>query len=194
MVDRPPPLKLVLLGESGAGKTSLISRYTEDAFSGDSSPTVGGAGRGIKFDFDGQIVDLVLWDTAGQERYRGLAPMFYRNAVAAIIVFDLTNRDSFEQVPGWIHELQANVGNIVIAVCGNKIDCGEARVIPGADAKALADSSKTIYYETSAKTGQGVQQLFQAVVTRLLEGRPDLLQITEAAPIPVAEEKRSECC
>jgi Rab family protein len=196
MPERQTPLKVVLLGESWSGKTSIITRYTEGVFTGGLEPTVGGLSSAVKFDFEGQIFDLVLWDTAGQEKYRGLAPMYYRSAMAAIIVFDLTNHESFEQVPAWINELQANVGSIVIAICGNKSGCYEARVIDEEFARALAESARTLYCETSAKTGKGIEELFQTVVMRLLEGRPELASpVCPSLPtIETRDRRDAQCC
>jgi small GTP-binding protein len=196
MHEHQPPLKVVLLGESGSGKTSIITRYTEGIFTGGLEPTVGGLSSAVKFDFEGHIFDLVLWDTAGQEKYRGLTPMYYRSAMAAIIVFDLTNHESFEQVPAWISELQANVGSIVIAICGNKSDCGESRVIDQENARALAESARTLYCETSAKTGKGIEYLFQTVVMRLLEGNPELIgPVCPSLPIiKPRDQSDGQCC
>jgi Rab family protein len=195
MQDRAP-LKLVLLGDSGTGKTSLITRYVTDSFAGDARATLAASTHALKFDHGGQTVELVVWDTAGQEKYRGLAPMYYRGAVAAIIVFDLTRHDSFEQVSGWINELVTNIGTITIAVCANKTDRLEERVISSVEGRTLASSAKVQYYETSAMTGQGVRLLFQGIITRLFETRPELLRPT-VVQAPVVEKSLAGtdgCC
>lgn len=128
-------------------------------------------------------MDLIVWHTAGQEKYRGLTPMYYRNAVAAVIVFDVTNRDSFDQIQGWINELQTNVGSIVIVVCGNKIDLTDERVIGEAEAGSFAETAGTPYCETSAKTGSGVSALFQTVVHSIADEKPGLI-IGQNPPSP----------
>jgi small GTP-binding protein len=171
-----PPIKVVFLGDTGSGKTSLITRFVDSTFTGQLESTVGGWGRPVPFHYRNTPIDLIVWDTAGQERYRGLTPMYYRNAVAAVVVFDVTNRRSFDQVQGWINELQTNVGAIVIVLCGNKIDLAAERVIGDLEAESFATTAGTPYCETSAKSGCGVGQLFQTVVQKIAEERPGLLE------------------
>jgi GTPase SAR1 family protein len=101
--------------------------------------------------------------------------MYYRNAVAAVIVFDVTNRSSFEQVQCWVNELKCNIANIVLVICGNKIDLGTRRVVEDYEAQAVADSANSIYIETSAVTSAGLDFLFQTVVQHSIESTPGIL-------------------
>jgi len=184
--------KVVFLGESGCGKTSLIARYVDKTFTSTLTPTVGCAGRLVTYEYLGRELTLLLWDTAGQELYRSLTPVYYRNSAAAVIVFDVTSKATFEQVPGWISELQSVVGDIVMVVCGNKCDLESDRVIEELEAAALANGSNARYAETSAKTGQGLDQLFQVIVKEVMERRREA--IDDHQPIQATTRNRRECC
>jgi small GTP-binding protein len=184
-----PAFKVVFLGESGTGKTSLISRYIDRTFSGTLAPTVGCAGHSVECTYQDRTVNLLIWDTAGQELYRSLTPIYYRNAMAAVVVFDVTVRDTFDQVQGWITELRAVVDDIVVVICGNKIDLADEREVEGVDGASFAESAKAAYVETSAKTGGGLDQLFLTVVKEVSDKKPFLLE--KLAP---AGRNEGDCC
>jgi small GTP-binding protein len=179
-MERRPPVKVVFLGESGTGKTSLISQYIDHTFTDQITPTVGGMGRGVTCQYRDKPVDLVIWDTAGQERYRALTPMYYRGAAAAILVFAVCDHRPFVRLQTWIDELRTNVDDLILVVCGNKVDL--ERVVPQAEAEDLAMTAGATYCETSAKTGFGVDHLFQTVVRLIAEIKP--LLVTDG-PSPV---------
>ena len=121
---------------------------------------------------EGQNLELLIWDTAGQEVYRGLAPMYYRSALIAFIVYDVTKNESFDSVSYWIRELKTNVEeNIVILVCGNKVDLEDKRTVDFQTAQSLATENNALYTETSATTGQGVDRMFQMAISTLLKQR-----------------------
>ena len=161
--------KIVLLGDSGVGKTSIINRFVTGKILDNISPTVGAAFVTKQVIVEGQTVELRIWDTAGQEVYRGLAPMYYRSSNIAIIVFDVTSNSSFESVDYWIKELKKNLKtNIIITICANKIDNEEERVISQRTAKGLADSNGAIYFEVSAQRGIGINGLFETSVSKML--------------------------
>jgi small GTP-binding protein len=189
-------MKVVFLGESGTGKTSLVSRCIDGTFTGDLAPTIGGCGRNVQTKFRDKRIDLVIWDTAGQERYRGLNPMFYRNAVAAVIVFDVSRRETFDHVQSWINELRTNVGPIILIICGNKVDL-EGRTVSGTEGGALADTASASYVETSAKTGFGAELLFQTIVRVVGESRSGSFDKQGGKTIALSEEKipaEKRCC
>jgi Ras-related protein Rab-5C len=195
MRTKRPPIKVVFLGETGTGKTSIIKRYAEDAFAGDSQSTVGGHREVVSVADGDREAELVLWDTAGQEQYRALTPMYYRGAAAAVIVFDVTNRDSFDQIQGWINELQTTSSDTLIVLCGNKIDMGGARMVNEAEAGMFAETARTPYCETSAKTGSGVKLLFVAILQTIAQARPGYFE--EPAPIqtqPQPAQEEESCC
>jgi len=122
--------KLVLLGESAVGKSSLVLRFVKGQFHEYQETTIGAAFLTQTVTVDGVTVKFEIWDTAGQERYHSLAPMYYRGAQAAIIVYDITNRDTFERAKSWVKELDRQARkDIVIALAGNKFDLSNKRMV-----------------------------------------------------------------
>lgn len=164
--------KLVLLGNSSVGKTSLINRFTKDEFTEFEEPTIGASFLTKKVPLDdGSTVKFDLWDTAGQERYKSLAPMYYKGAAAALVVFDVTAPESFEGAKDWVRELQQNAPpSIIIALAGNKVDLGNRRVTTD-QGKELAQRHSLMYFELSAKTGERVQEAFRELAKRLPKGQ-----------------------
>ncbi|XP_022873574.1 ras-related protein RABF2a-like [Olea europaea var. sylvestris] len=123
--------KLVLLGDSGAGKSSLVLRFVKGQFIEFQESTIGAAFFSQTVAVNDTNVKFEIWDTAGQERYHSLAPMYYRGAAAAVIVYDISNQESFEQAKKWVRELQAQGNsNTVMALAGNKADLLDARKVP----------------------------------------------------------------
>jgi len=138
-------VKLVLLGEAAVGKSSLVLRFVSNDFNDNTSPTIGAAFLTQKCRLENRIVKFEIWDTAGQERFHSLAPMYYRNAAAAVVVYDITKAASLEKAKAWVKELQRQANpNIVIALVGNKLDLVD---LPGApeqeQSSALADEAST---------------------------------------------------
>jgi Rab family protein len=163
-------VKLVLLGDSGVGKTSIVTQFVSGTVPENLNPTIGAAFVTKEITIEGQSLELLIWDTAGQEVYRGLAPMYYRSALIAIIVFDVTNQDTYNSVSYWIRELQTNVEeSIVILVCGNKIDLEDKRTVQFQVASAAAAERSALYAETSATTNAGVDRMFQLAISTLLK-------------------------
>ncbi|XP_013175639.1 PREDICTED: ras-related protein RABF2b [Papilio xuthus] len=151
--------KIVVLGSQGVGKTSLVVRYIGKMFSRHISPTIGASFFTCNINLAEARVKLQVWDTAGQERFRSMAPMYYRNANAALLVFDITCRASFAAVKGWVKELQSNAaGPLVLALVGNKADLAAARAVPATDAARYAAALGAPYTETSALHDQWVRE------------------------------------
>ncbi|KAF9085304.1 hypothetical protein BGX29_002063, partial [Mortierella sp. GBA35] len=120
---KPVQVKLVLLGEAAVGKSSLVLRFVNDEFQNNKEPTIGAAFLTQKCRLEDKVIKFEIWDTAGQERFHSLAPMYYRNAQAAVIVYDVTKASSLEKAKSWVKELQRQANpNIVIALTGNKVD------------------------------------------------------------------------
>jgi len=162
--------KLVLLGNSGVGKTSLVLRYVQGVYSLDQPSTIGASFMTKRMLLEDWKVKLQIWDTAGQERFRSMTPMYYRGASAAILVYDVTSVESFECVKDWVTELRTQVQHdIVLAIAGNKKDLEDQRQVKLAKAKEYADSVGAIIYETSAKDNEGIEELFVDVSRRLIE-------------------------
>uniref|UniRef100_A0A668TX81 small monomeric GTPase n=1 Tax=Oreochromis aureus TaxID=47969 RepID=A0A668TX81_OREAU len=145
--------KLVLLGESAVGKSSLVLRFVKGQFHEFQESTIGAAFLTQTVCLDDTTVKFEIWDTAGQERYHSLAPMYYRGAQAAIVVYDITNTDTFDRAKNWVKELQRQASpNIVIALAGNKADIANKRAVEFQEAQAYADDNSLLFMETSAKT------------------------------------------
>jgi len=160
--------KLVLLGESAVGKSSLVLRFVKGQFLEFQESTIGAAFLTQTVCLSDTTVKFEIWDTAGQERYHSLAPMYYRGAQAAIIVFDITSSESFEKAKNWVKELQRQGNpNIVIALAGNKSDLAANRKISTEEGQAYSDENGILFMETSAKTASNVNELFVAIAKKL---------------------------
>lgn len=154
-------VKLCLLGDSGVGKSSIVHRFVYDTFKPTMEATIGAAFLTKSIVLESTTYKYQIWDTAGQEKYRALAPMYFRGAAAAIVVYDMTVEQSFAAVKMWIRELKQNAEpDIVMAIAGNKSDLEELREIQYKDAMEYAESQNAIFIETSAKTAVNVGALF----------------------------------
>ncbi|KIK28610.1 hypothetical protein PISMIDRAFT_673682, partial [Pisolithus microcarpus 441] len=159
-VDRSVQVKLVLLGEAAVGKSSLVLRFVNNEFQPNKEPTIGAAFLTQKCRLEDRVLRYEIWDTAGQERFHSLAPMYYRNAQAAVVVYDVTKASSLEKAKSWVKELQRQANpNIVIALAGNKIDLVQSSNSPSAAAYTLesedeADDATATPGETPSPAGE----------------------------------------
>jgi small GTP-binding protein len=157
-------MKVVVVGDTQVGKTCLVARLVTDQFHATGLPTIGAAFQNHIITTSKGAVTLQIWDTAGQEKYRALTPMYYRNARAALVVFDVTNHQSFQALEEWITDLDSNPDSVTLFLVGNKCDLEDDRVVTTNMAKDWADQHEAVtYVETSAKTGMGVIDLFTRV-------------------------------
>jgi len=172
--DTVATLKILIIGESGVGKSSLLLRFVDDAFDPDQPATIGVDFKVKTMTIDDNTVKLAIWDTAGQERFRTLTPSYYRGAHGAIFVYDVCNRESFNKLGQWLTELEtySTKSNIVKMLVGNKID-KENRQITRDEATRFARKHCMLFIEASAKTREGVQTSFEELVQKILE-TPDL--------------------
>ncbi|CAK4709814.1 hypothetical protein LEN26_010175 [Aphanomyces euteiches] len=179
--------KLVILGCTDTGKTSLTIRYCHNSFATPTAATIGASFLQKRISIDRHKMTLQIWDTAGQERFRSMAPMYYRNAKAAILVFDVTKEDTFEKIKGWLSELRKLVDDdIVLAVVGNKCDLPTS--FNFGLAEAFGREIGATVHRTSAQSGQGVTEMFETVSRALLKKHMDNERLAPApsksAPTP----------
>uniref|UniRef100_A0A7S1UI96 Uncharacterized protein n=1 Tax=Phaeomonas parva TaxID=124430 RepID=A0A7S1UI96_9STRA len=185
--------KLVLLGDTAVGKSCIVVRFVRDEFYEFQEPTIGAAFLTQTVQVEDATVKFEIWDTAGQERYRSLAPMYYRGASAAIVVYDITNRESFTGAKSWVKELQRRGDpNVVIALAGNKADMESRRDVEQEEAQAYANENNIIWMETSAKTAVNVPELFVSIAEKLPKN--PLAPERDAFPIIPPKTERRACC
>lgn len=154
-------IRLLLLGDSAVGKSSLLLRFSEGRFENNFVITIGVDFKTKTVNIDGKTHKVQVWDTAGQERFRTITPAYYRNAMGVLILFDVTNKKSFDNVDYWVRNLDEHgAPGVQKVLVGNKIDLVQKRKVPAADAQALADKYGMMYFETSAKDDTNVEQCF----------------------------------
>mmetsp|Transcript_23496 Transcript_23496/g.61801 ORF Transcript_23496/g.61801 Transcript_23496/m.61801 type:complete len:203 (-) Transcript_23496:130-738(-) len=162
--------KVVIIGDTSVGKTSIIQRYFQDSFDSVVEPTIGMDFQSRSVDVDGGSVRLQLWDTAGQERFRSLISNYMRGASGVLIAFDITRRKTFASISKWIQEVREVRGeDPVILILGNKADMEDDREITSEEAKRMAEEAQCRYMEVSAKTGDMVSELFLDMANALFK-------------------------
>jgi small GTP-binding protein len=160
-------MKLIVIGDSGTGKSCLLHRFIEDTFSEDQMQTIGIEYGAKIIDLGGAKVKLQIWDTAGQERYKSVTRSYYRGAMGCLIVYDVTNRSSYENVPQWLSDVRQLAGNdVVVMLIGNKIDLAKSnksRAVQHNEASLYAQQNGLLHFETSAASGEFVTEAFLKV-------------------------------
>jgi len=160
--------KVVLIGDSGVGKSNLLSRFTRNEFSLESKSTIGVEFATRSLNVDGKIIKAQIWDTAGQERYRAITSAYYRGAVGALLVYDVTRHSTFENAERWLRELRDHTDpNIVVMLIGNKSDLRHLVAVSTDDGKALAERESLYFMETSALEATNVNNAFAEVLTQI---------------------------
>lgn len=202
--------KVVLIGDSGVGKSNLLSRFTRNEFNLESKSTIGVEFATRSIQVNCKTIKAQIWDTAGQERYRAITSAYYRGAVGALIVYDIAKHLTFENVERWLKELKDHAdNNIVIMLIGNKTDLRHLRAVSTDEAKAFAEKNSLTFIETSALDSTNVETAFCNILTeiykivsqRQIAESPDddlsptnnIHTISVAPTDPFADHKRS-CC
>jgi len=167
--------KVVLIGDSGVGKSNLLSRFTRNEFSLETKTTIGVEFATRSIQCEGKITKAQIWDTAGQERYRAITSAYYRAAVGALLVYAINSRNSYRNIERWLAELRENADrNIVIMLVGNKSDLKHLREVSTEEATEFAQKNGLLFMETSALDGDKVEDAFQQLITTIyhLTSRP----------------------
>ncbi|KAL6992904.1 Ras-related protein RABA5a [Sarracenia purpurea var. burkii] len=160
--------KIVLIGDSAVGKSNLLARFARDEFYPNSKSTIGVEFQTQKMDINGKEVKAQIWDTAGQERFRAVTSAYYRGAVGALLVYDISRRQTFDSIGRWLNELHTHSDmNVVTILVGNKSDLKEAREVSTAEGKTLAEAQGLFFIETSALDSSNVVSAFQTVVREI---------------------------
>ena len=162
-------LKLLLLGDSGVGKSSLLTQYVEDDFHDVFISTIGIDFRNKTLEIDGKRIKLRIWDTAGQERFRTLTAQFYRGSQGILMVFDMTNRESFDNIDHWMRQIKQNTDtDPTVVLVANKCDMADQRVVKRKEGEKLAKRFKCSYFEASAKTDESVKEAFHELAVEVV--------------------------
>ena len=192
--------QLLIIGDSTVGKTSILSRFTEGTFSPNYLATVGLDFFTKDEYFNNKIVRIKIWDTAGQERYKALTQGFFRNAHGILIVYDVTNSETFDNLKYWVQSIHTHLGekgNVKVIIIGNKIDL--KREIKKEDAQKYAEENGYKYFETSALSGEGIEESIKYLVQQVLESQAKNQEATNNDKIRISkddnkkEEKKCNC-
>lgn len=160
--------KVVLIGDSGVGKSNLLSRFTRNEFSLESKSTIGVEFATRSINVDSKLIKAQIWDTAGQERYRAITSAYYRGAVGALLVYDITRHVTFENVERWLKELKDHTdSNIVVMLVGNKSDLRHLRAVSTDDGQSFSEREGLFFMETSALESTNVENAFKQILTQI---------------------------
>ncbi|XP_059622141.1 ras-related protein Rab-35 [Phlebotomus argentipes] len=191
--------KLLIIGDSGVGKSSLLIRFSDNTFTGSYITTIGVDFKIRTVVINGQRVKLQIWDTAGQERFRTITSTYYRGTHGVIIVYDVTNGESFANVKRWLQEIEQNCDVVNKVLVGNKNDFPERKVVVTEDAQRFARQMDIQLFETSAKDNVNVEEMFFAITEKVLKHK--LSQNAQNAQIAndtvklkTHIKKKSKCC
>jgi small GTP-binding protein len=191
-MSTPISFKFIIIGSSGVGKTAILKRLVEDTFSEDSQTTIGVEFDSTTIEVDGQTVKLQIWDTAGQERFRSIAKAYFRNAVGVILVFEIGDRKTFDDVNIWLNDVHSLCDpTATVLLIGNKADLAQNRVVSLAEAEQYAQHHQLNYLETSAFDGTNVREAFVKVATQIYRKIP---QAGKPFPGPGPRVSQSKGC
>jgi len=191
--------KVVVIGDSGVGKSNLLSRFTRNEFNIESKSTIGVEFATRSVSIEGKTIKAQIWDTAGQERYRAITSAYYRGAVGALVVYDISKESSFENVEKWFIELKENAtADITMMLVGNKTDLASARVVSTETGKAFADKNGVSFIEASAYNATNVEPAFLQILSEIYQKRASKEQQQQAAStVSVSQltgDKKKGCC
>ena len=155
-------LKYITIGSPNVGKSKIVERFVKDTFNNDYYVTIGVEFGEKNIEVEKKKLRIQIWDTAGQEEFKSITRTYYKNCVCAIIVYDITSRNSFNDITNWIEDcIQSSPKTVLMALIGNKSDLKESRVVSTEEGQELADKYGILFYETSAKDGTNIKEIFQ---------------------------------
>ena len=160
--------KVVLVGDSFVGKTNIMSKYLKNEFHEDSKATVGVEFGSRQFNIEGHVVKAQIWDTAGQERYKAITSAYYKGAKGAFIVYDITRKESFDNVTKWAEQLKSTADkNLTIIIIGNKTDLEDQRQVTSEEGQNKANELESAFIETSAASGSNLDKAFEMMINQV---------------------------
>ena len=179
-----PEYKLIFLGDQSVGKSCILNRFMNDTFTEDYQATIGlDFQTKKKVQIDNQDIHLLLYDTSGQEKFRSLIPMYTRDANIILLVYDVTSKDSFLHLSDWLRDLtNVEKEEVIFAVVGNKTDLDDRREVNSNEGENYAKEHDFIFKEVSAKTGDGINELFDVILKEILKKKPEALLPPQPQP------------
>ncbi|KAH0788392.1 ras-related protein RIC2-like [Histomonas meleagridis] len=196
-------LKIILIGDSGVGKTNLLSQFVRHQFSEENKTTIGVEFTTKTMNINGKVVKTQIWDTAGQERYRAITSAYYKGANGAMILYDITSSVSFDSVSRWLNELRDIADpKIILMLIGNKSDLEDSRSVSKEEGIKYAESQNLLFLETSAKSTANVEEAFNQLITTIVEmytkngltGKEALSPPDPKPGVPVQTKEDKKCC
>ncbi len=190
--------RVIVVGDANTGKTNILLRYTDNAFSENISYTIGVDFRIKQVRYQDKNIKLQLWDTAGQDRYNAIIKLYYRGAHVMLMVYDITDISSYHHIQKWHSESYSETEKAIKILVGNKLDYSEIRGISYNDALSYADSIGVPYIETSAKTGENVDKLFELILDELLKinsvTKTEIMKEKKVVLVEKTKKPKSSCC
>jgi len=187
--------RIVMIGDSCVGKTSLLNRLVQDSHNPNEMPTIGAVNLLYRINVGDDTVTVNIWDTAGQEKYRSLAPIYFRNSTAAVIVFDITSFESFSNIEKWyISLLDVAPSDVIVVLAGNKCDLINESQVSHEQIDGFIRERQIPYFSTSAKDGQGVYELFAFIGKEIISRKKKIFLGVSSLPTGKASQNSNVCC
>ena len=189
-------VKILVIGDFNVGKTNFILQFAEAQFIENAMSTVGFDLKSRVLKVGSDNIKIQVWDTAGQERYQSISKGLFQKVQGIIIVYDITNFSSFENISNWIHSINDKCGNMPILIIGNKSDKEDEREVSTEEGKEFANERGLLFIEVSAKTGKNIKEAFLLLVKKILQGGQSYIEgmSLNDSKMSYAEEEKGHCC